>query len=304
MKKFFFLFLSLFLLLNLCFESHAQTPQYYNYSTTIGANTFPFSVAAGKLIQFLYLPGDFAQPTPVPAGNQIVKFYWLHTSSASGGSGFYNNLTIRMGQTTDISLPTGAFYTGQLDTVFYADTISFTATVGKWNSVTLTRPFVYDPTLSLVVQISQCGMTLTGSMGTAHTTLTGYRRTYNQTAGGCNYIYQGQGGQILHAGIDVAPVTGTSQNGTNVPDVYDLRQNYPNPFNAVTKINYSLKEKGYVSLKVYDVLGRVVADLINEEKPAGTYSFNFDASNLNSGIYFYRIEVNGYINIKSMTLLK
>ena len=79
-----------------------------------------------------------------------------------------------------------------------------------------------------------------------------------------------------------------------LPEEFNLRQNYPNPFNPTTKINYSIPKTSNVELKVFDILGREVAELVNEEKPAGNYTVNFNASKLSSGIYFYQIKTNNY----------
>jgi hypothetical protein len=85
---------------------------------------------------------------------------------------------------------------------------------------------------------------------------------------------------------------------------YSLEQNYPNPFNPATKIEYKIQEAGLVSLKVYDVLGKAVATLVNEEKAAGNHNITFDAGNMPSGIYFYTIKTGKFINTKKMILLK
>ncbi len=91
---------------------------------------------------------------------------------------------------------------------------------------------------------------------------------------------------------------------TEVPDEYSLSQNYPNPFNPTTKIDYQIKDKGFVSLKVFDMLGREVADLVNGTKDVGQYSVEFDAKNLPSGVYIYSLKVNDFVQINKMTLLK
>ncbi|MBX2977591.1 MAG: T9SS type A sorting domain-containing protein [Ignavibacteriaceae bacterium] len=95
--------------------------------------------------------------------------------------------------------------------------------------------------------------------------------------------------------------------GTNAIEIvkeYKLQQNYPNPFNPMTSINYQIKEKGLVSLKVFDMLGKEVAELVNETKDEGQHSIMFDASNLPSGVYIYSIRVNDYVQNNKMTLLK
>ena len=85
---------------------------------------------------------------------------------------------------------------------------------------------------------------------------------------------------------------------------FNLSQNYPNPFNPTTKIAYSIPKTSFVKLKVYDILGREVATLVDEEKSAGNYKVNFDGSNLTSGIYLFKIQVGNYSSVKKMILLK
>ncbi len=89
-----------------------------------------------------------------------------------------------------------------------------------------------------------------------------------------------------------------------VPAVYELSQNYPNPFNPSTTIRYSIPEAGYVTVKVFNLLGQEVATLVNTQQATGAYEVNFDASQLSSGIYFYSIEVNNFTATKKMILMK
>jgi len=83
-----------------------------------------------------------------------------------------------------------------------------------------------------------------------------------------------------------------------------LSQNYPNPFNPKTRIEFTIPQKQMVSLRVFNILGELIGDLINEEKESGSYSVTFDASNLSSGIYIYRLETPDFIDLRKMTLLK
>jgi len=85
---------------------------------------------------------------------------------------------------------------------------------------------------------------------------------------------------------------------------FNLEQNYPNPFNPGTSINYSIRERGLVTLKVYDILGKEVVTLINENQEAGNYSVQFNASHLPSGIYFYRLKSGSFSSTKKLILLK
>jgi hypothetical protein len=89
-----------------------------------------------------------------------------------------------------------------------------------------------------------------------------------------------------------------------IPTQYSLSQNYPNPFNPSTSIKYAISSRQFVSLKIYDVLGNEVATLVNEEKSAGSYEITFDASQLSSGIYFYKLQAGGFIETKKLTLMK
>jgi len=87
-------------------------------------------------------------------------------------------------------------------------------------------------------------------------------------------------------------------------NTFSLSQNYPNPFNPATIIKYSIAEPGLVSLKVYDVLGREVANLVNDFKSAGSYDITFNASGLASGVYMYKIESGSFVESKKMILIK
>ncbi|MEQ9264698.1 MAG: LamG-like jellyroll fold domain-containing protein [Balneolaceae bacterium] len=99
--------------------------------------------------------------------------------------------------------------------------------------------------------------------------------------------------------------TGTFDEGNiYIPEEYLLYQNFPNPFNPSTTIKFDLPESGNVTLKVFDITGRLVANLVDETKTAGRYQVNFNASNLASGIYLYELRTNKYSSIKKFTLIK
>ena len=90
----------------------------------------------------------------------------------------------------------------------------------------------------------------------------------------------------------------------SVPAEYSLSQNYPNPFNPITHLEFGISNLGFVSLKVYDILGREVKTIVNEIKPAGRFKVAFDGSNFASGVYFYRIEAGDFVQTKRMVLVK
>ena len=90
----------------------------------------------------------------------------------------------------------------------------------------------------------------------------------------------------------------------NAPTKFTVEQNYPNPFNPSTKIEYSIPQSADVTLKIFNTLGEEIETLVNEVKPAGTYELNWNASNLPSGVYFYRLQANDFIQTNKMILLK
>ena len=120
-------------------------------------------------------------------------------------------------------------------------------------------------------------------------------------------------GTIPIRGVDVTWITDTPVSvAVQVPGVpmeYTLFQNFPNPFNPSTTITFRVPSFGFVSLKIFDVLGREVATLVDEEKEAGTYAVSFDTRHselgtLSSGTYFYRLRAGEVVQIRTMTLLR
>jgi len=505
----------LLIFLSLAFFVQAQTPQYYNSNTPGNSNSFPFNQNPGKATQWLFLPGDFSQPAPLPSGKKITTIYF-HASSS--GTRTFSNLTVLMKQDTITQLPLATLW-GPMDTVYYESSATLTATSGGWFSITLETQYNYDPTKSLIVFVGQCGATGSG-LSLNQGNYSGNRR--NWSVGGCPFVpYAGTGnGAVTNFGVDVvnanppypvpdliyykfknnpdansvknfavpgagnpiatitsltlthggqfdscisgnaissskittgynlstgtssftisfwladsitpastrylfgdpghsfrcfvggvAPVGGAIFRGTGITDVpinnilpgptvvhlvydsastsvtvykngvkdntviqstpfnftsgtgfsvggysssaglqgyldefrfykrkldsaeiaatwnldlnptptsvtpisakvpkdYALSQNYPNPFNPVTNIKFQIPSAKFVKLVVYDILGKEVEILVNETKSAGTYLVSFDASELSSGIYFYKLITNDFTDVKKMVLIK
>ena len=101
-----------------------------------------------------------------------------------------------------------------------------------------------------------------------------------------------------------ASPTGVDYNSSEIPEKFNLEQNYPNPFNPTTKISFSISSSEFVSLKVYDILGNEVVKLFNEFTQPGNYEIQFNASGLSSGVYFYQISTENFIETKKMILTK
>ena len=122
-----------------------------------------------------------------------------------------------------------------------------------------------------------------------------------------DYMYAGTANGTVYKSNNT--VTEVINNFPNELKHFFLKQNYPNPFNPTTTISYQIPARGVVTLKVYDLLGREVATLINEEKPAGSYEVQFNSHsgnvrNLTSGIYFYQLKAGNYLETNKMILLK
>ena len=129
--------------------------------------------------------------------------------------------------------------------------------------------------------------------------ITYYSPTISWTSGETNYL---RVNKIL---VDLQnTVTGITQASSKLPSKFELFQNYPNPFNPNTTIRFDLPKESRVKITVYDILGRQVTTLVNEMKKAGSYTINWNAGRLASGVYFYRLQTDDYVTTKKLLLLK
>ena len=290
-----------FLLLTVLFSANLiSQPQFYNY-TTGSSNIFPLAQNGGKFVNWLFLPGAFNQPAPCPSGQQITKIY---IRMYSGGERAYTNFHILMAQTTLTDLTFGQFYPGTWDTVFVKDTsLSASVFAVSWMGINLHTPYPYDPNKSLIVGIGQCGSSGSG-MYVMQTSISGIKRTWS--IGGCPFVPYNLDADAYNVdfGLDVEPVTGNSTIISNIPDIYSLNQNYPNPFNPSTKISFSLPKAGDVKLAVYDISGKEITTLDKNYRTAGTHLVEFNASDLSSGVYFYKLETANFTDVKKMIFVK
>jgi len=116
--------------------------------------------------------------------------------------------------------------------------------------------------------------------------------------------YEADGVIDLIVDEESRPVNNPKIDDYLIPKHFELAQNYPNPFNPSTTIEFSIPKDASVSMKIYDILGKEVATLVNEQKAAGTYILNWNASNFSSGIYFYRLNAGEFTETKKMFLVK
>ncbi|MEJ2494679.1 MAG: T9SS type A sorting domain-containing protein [Ignavibacteriaceae bacterium] len=127
-------------------------------------------------------------------------------------------------------------------------------------------------------------------------------------AGDGNYVVLGQTNSFGNGSFDIYLFKIDDKlvnvEDRNFPNTFGLSQNFPNPFNPSTTIEFRISKREFVSLKVFDVLGNEISRLVNEEKPAGVYTVNFESRGLSSGIYFYRIQTDSFIESRKMIFIK
>jgi len=215
-----------------------------------------------------------------------------------------HNFNIRM-QNTNLSSLTNGFITSDWTGVYSG---TYKVNGMGWQFINLQTPFYWDGVSNLLVEICFSNTNYShGSyvQGTAVSAMD-YYMGYDDILGLACTTYKTPWGSSYRPNtcFQIISVIGIANNSNNIPTVYKLSQNYPNPFNPVTKINYQIPVKGYVSLKIYDILGREVKELVNEIKSQGFYTIDYDASGLSSGIYLYRLECNGYTETRKMLMIK
>jgi hypothetical protein len=117
--------------------------------------------------------------------------------------------------------------------------------------------------------------------------------------GGADPLYRNDAWMFTNIGS-----VGINTVSSEIPDNFRLNQNYPNPFNPSTNITYQLKTGSFVNLKVFDILGKEILTLVNQKQNAGSYSVEFSAGSIPSGVYFYRLQAEGFSDVKRMILMK
>lgn len=210
-----------------------------------------------------------------------------------------NNFNIKM-QNTSLAALTGFISSGW--TTVYSGT--YTVPASGWQFITLQQYFMWNINSNLLVEIcfDNTSYTLASKVCAANVPgMTWEQHQDNST--GC--LLSGGAVQSLRPDFVIQMSPSVGMENREIPMQYSLSQNYPNPFNPNTIISYQLPIGSYVRLIVYDVMGREVAELVNETKQAGIYEADFDALQFSSGVYFYKLIVDGkIIDTKKMMVLK
>jgi len=215
---------------------------------------------------------------------------------STGGGGFWNGTTFNSGvlliNANPISAPTNLIATN-----FATKKVNLLWTDNSNNESNFVAERTTDTT-----GLTGWGVIVTLPLNT---------QTYQDTTVGTNIWYKWRvkatnadtsSAYSVSASLLTLPIMTTGDDFT--PIEYSISQNYPNPFNPVTTIKYSLAKEGNVNLTVYNTLGSKVATIVNEYKPAGNYSIQFNGRNLTSGIYLYRLESGNYSAVKKFILMK
>jgi Peptidase family M28/Secretion system C-terminal sorting domain len=212
-----------------------------------------------------------------------------------------NSFTIKL-QNTSLTTLTG-FEQNNWTTVY---TVSqYTVPGTGWQYIEFTTPFYYDGVNNLLAEVCFDNTSWTASSNVYSTTATGKTwAQYQDNSAGCDFTAGSSQANRPNVCFVYQTGTGVGNNGSLLPSKYELNQNFPNPFNPVTKINFAIPKKAFVMLKVFNMLGREVATLISDTKNAGYYTIDFNASNLSSGVYYYRLESDGFTDVKKMILVK
>jgi hypothetical protein len=271
---------------------------------TIGTGTtssnFPYTTywMDGRT-QYLYTAADF--------GNITASIAQIGFDVITVSSQVMNGFKISMQNTTMTSL-TGFVTTGW--TTCY--NTPYTVPGTGWQMIALSTPFAYTGAAgnNLLVEVCYNNSSYTSYSTVNSSAATGmYWGRYGDLASGDGCATTTWSSSTAPPGrantrFVVNPVLGTGNNGTEIPKTYSMSQNYPNPFNPITQIKYDIPKQGLVTLKVFDVLGREVAKLVNDVKAPGSYVVDFDASKFASGTYFYRLEAGTFSDVKKMLLIK
>jgi len=237
----------------------------------------------------------------ITSGGEIYKIDLLNGSATFvvTGQGSYSGITFNS-VTNELWATSRSFVPPNKDAIFTVDlSTGDTTIIGHTGLDKLTNDIVFDENQNLYgvigtsseindfvsIDVSNGVGTIVGSVGMKN---------------------------ILGLALEETGVTSVEDDvNTTIPTEFSLEQNYPNPFNPTTKIKFTIPsvtlsevEGSLATMKVYDVLGREVATLVNEEKPEGTYEVEWNAAGLPSGVYFYRLLAGEYVNIKKMILLK
>lgn len=278
---------------------------YWNHKQYTGGQSVTVSAPVDKLPLFVKAGSIIPmQPLMDYSDQFMLDTLYLDIYPSAGTSGSF---TLYEDDGKTLKYQSGSY----AQTNFYVSTISsggnlnltIEATTGNYSGKPVKRIYVCG--INMIAQ--------TASLVDVNDVSSPERNSYLLLRQNDGYFYDAAN-QKLYIQIETVPdsayqiavkgiVLGINKQ-TNLPNEYSLTQNYPNPFNPVTNIEYQIPVAGKVVLKVYDILGREVSKLVNEEKAAGKYAVQFNGSDLPSGVYIYRMQSGSFVETKKLILLK
>ena len=174
--------------------------------------------------------------------------------------------------------------------------------------INLTTPYYWDGSGNLLIEVCFNNASWTNNSlvySSPAPNMTIHQHVDLPTGDGCVDITSGSV-QTTRPNIcfNSTIISGVNNNNKNVPDKYSLSQNYPNPFNPATSIKYQLPKNSYVKIKIFDILGKEITTLVSQKQNAGVYIVDWNATQYPSGVYFYKMETENFIDVKRMILVK
>ena len=272
------------------------------YIATIGTGTtssnFPFATYyMDARTQYLYLASE------INSANWNINQIGFDILSADPGP--MNNFSVKIQNTSMTSL--NGFVTTGWTTCYSASTYNVPGT--GWQNINLTQPFLYTGG-NLLIEICYDNAAYTEYTTVNSTPASGmYWGRYDDLTSGSGCATTSWSNSTAPPGrantrLSFSPVTSIAGNNIGIPKKFELKQNYPNPFNPITRIRYSVPSDEFVSIKIYDMLGKETATLVERTVETGDYIYDFDGSSLTSGTYICRMNAGSYRKDMLMVLLK
>ncbi len=257
-----------------------------------------FNPAVVKIFQAAnhYYLGDYQG---IAGRTNTMPFYCAQNNSLNDFTAYLPDYGISFNKTIDSINATSTSVVRMRNPVMgpYAGTVTYTTSISPSPSPGTLTPSFSPSNVRTFTGVSDS--VLINTTSTANVPLGLYTVTVTGTE---------TGGPRVHTRsyqIRVGSFVGIQNTNSEVPAVYSLQQNYPNPFNPVTNIKFGIPKGSFVTLKIYDMLGKEVAALVNNlNLAAGNYTYDFNAVNVPSGIYFYKLTAGEFTDVKKMTLIK
>jgi Secretion system C-terminal sorting domain len=263
-----------------------------NWNSVTGAASYGVQVSTDSAFNSLIVNDTLVTDTnkQISSLSGFTKYYWRVKANNISGTGGYSAV---FNFTTVLSAP-------QLLSPANGEPQGITSQVFTWSSVNGAQTYHFQlakDSLFAVLVANDSLLTLTT---TEVHTLTLTTKYYWRV------LAKNQSSISVYSTIFnfIVAITGINDKPSTIPTVYSLYQNYPNPFNPSTIIRFDLPEAGFVTMKIYNILGKEVRTLVNEFRNAGKFNITFEGSNLPSGIYIYTIKSNNFSSVKKMMLLK